>query len=265
MAGGGGKKPPWWAVLTLAAGLVALAVLLPFDLRRQQIGASEGAAAAPAEPPIHADRGPAPLAVVLGDSWSEGSGAEYPGGGFADQLAEAQGWRLINASQGGTGYVTDGPENYPKRAPLPERVPDVVAQGPDVVMVVAGLNDAGRDYTTEQLEGAVEATLRPLRDQLPEALVVVIGPFWPNEEPIDSALQVDAVIRQEAEDLGLPFVSPIEERWITGTNDGTPLGNRAQYIGTGVDGTHPTQAGHDYLADRIEQFLTTVPDVPSSS
>ncbi|MGY1631572.1 SGNH/GDSL hydrolase family protein [Geodermatophilus sp. SYSU D01186] len=265
MAGGGLEKPPRWALPAITAGLVAVAVLVPINLNRQQVDTSAAVSGTPVTPPVEVADGPFPIAVVMGDSWAEGSGAEYPGGGFAEQVAQAEGWRLINASQGGTGYVTDGPENYPKRAPLPERVPDVVAQQPDVVIVAAGLNDADRGYTTEQLTTAVQATLEPLRDQLPDALIFIVGPFWPNEEPIESALQVDAVVQDVTEELGLPFVSPIQERWITGSNEGTPLGNRAQYIGTGVAGTHPTQAGHDYLADRIEDALAAIPGVPRGS
>ncbi|MGY1774397.1 hypothetical protein ACI8AV_00920 [Geodermatophilus sp. SYSU D00804] len=53
----------------------------------------------------------------------------------------------------------------------------------------------------------------------------------------------------------------MDEEWITGSNDGTILGNRVQYIGP--DNAHPSQAGHDYLADRVEAWLDTVPDLPA--
>ncbi|MGY1774396.1 SGNH/GDSL hydrolase family protein [Geodermatophilus sp. SYSU D00804] len=133
-------------------------------------------------------------AVFIGDSWTEGTGADSPDRGWAPQVAQAEGWSIINAGQGGTGYVSDGPPEYPERAPLPDRVADVIAQDPDIVLVAAGINDAGRGYSDQQIIGAVEATLRPLREQLPDARVLVIGPWWNNGEPTKSAAAVNEIV-----------------------------------------------------------------------
>jgi lysophospholipase L1-like esterase len=200
-------------------------------------------------------------AVFFGDSWTEGTGADSPDRGWAPQVAQAEGWSIINTGQGGTGYVTDGPPESPERAPLPDRVADVVARDPEIVLVAAGINDAGRGYSNQQVTDAVEATLRPLTEQLPDARVLVIGPWWNNGEPTKSASTVNEIVQQVAADLGLPFVSPMAEKWITGSNDGTVLGNRVQYIGP--DNAHPSQAGHDYLAGKVEAWLDTVPDLPT--
>ncbi|MGY1736597.1 SGNH/GDSL hydrolase family protein [Geodermatophilus sp. SYSU D00684] len=262
MAGRQVEKPPRWALGLLVAGLAALIALVPVGMKRGLVDPSTRSGAGPTV--AQSSGGLAPIAIVMGDSWSEGAGADSPSGTYPEQVASAQGWRLINASQGGTGYVTDGPEEYPKRAPLPDRVADVVAQDPAVVIVAAGLNDAERGYTEQRIRAGVEATLRPLTEQLPDALVAVVGPFWPNEEPTPSVLLVDEVIQEVTEELGVPFVSPIQDRWITGTDDGTPLGNRAQFIATGSGGAHPTQAGHDYLAVKVQEFLAGIPDVPGS-
>lgn len=201
-----------------------------------------------------------PTVVFLGDSWGEGTGSDRKGGGLADQVAAAQGWRLVNASQGGTGYVTDGPAQYPDRAPLLDRVADVVGQAPDVVVVAAGINDANRNYPSEKIRAAVDATLTGLRTGLPKARVIVVGPFSPNADPTKSLGEVDRVVADVVTGMGLPFVSPLQDEWITGTSNGTVLGNRQRFIGP--DGAHPTQAGHDYLAKKISEFLATVPGLP---
>ncbi|MGY1774390.1 SGNH/GDSL hydrolase family protein [Geodermatophilus sp. SYSU D00804] len=201
-----------------------------------------------------------PRAVFLGDSWVEGAGSTYVGGGFAAQVAEAAGWQFINAGQGGTGYVTDGPPDYPDRSPLPSRVQDVIAQAPDVVIVAAGINDAGRGYGEELLSSAVAETLQSLQEGLPNAFMAVIGPFWPNEAPTQSVLDVDNVVREQCQEFDIPFVSPIAERWITGTNDGTVLGNRTRFISQ--DGANLTQEGHDYVAQKVLAFLQTQPGLP---
>ncbi len=257
------ERPPVWALVVAVVALVVLGALLPAALGKGRIdGTAEtpqpGAAAVPTG-------GPPPVAVFLGDEWTEGQGADSPTTAFAEQVARAHGWRLINAGQGGTGYVTDGPAASPGRSPLPERVADVVAQHPDVVIVAAGLDDAGQGYRGEQVTAAVRSTLEGLRQQLPDAFLAVIGPFWPNQEPIPSALEVDRAVSSVATELRLPFVSPISDKWITGTNDGTPLGNRARYIRTGDGGPTPTQEGHDYLATKINEWLDTLPDLPRGS
>jgi lysophospholipase L1-like esterase len=256
------ERAPKWALLGIVAGLVALIVLVPIGIKKTRVDPETAAAASAAATPSTSAIGEPtqPIAVFLGDSYTEGTGAENANRSFAAQVALQESWQLINAGQGGTGYVTDGPPQYPARDPLPDRVADVVSQHPQVVIVAAGIDDAERGYSVAQLTAGVQATLQPLRDQLPEAFIAVIGPFWPNEAPTASVDQVDQVVQDVAKKVGLPFVSPIEDKWITGTNDGTPLGNRVQYIGP--DGTHPTQAGHDYLASKIEDFLARQPNLP---
>ena len=209
------------------------------------------------DPVLPADRAPAhPRMVFLGDSWGEGAGSERSGGGLADQVALAQGWRLINASRGGTGYVTGLPSGSSDSAPLPDRVVTVVAKAPDVVIVAAGFSDAARGYTEERIRDGVERTLRSLRAQLPEAAVYVIGPFWNNGYPADSALLVDQVVAETAAALELPYISPIAQRWITGSRMRADPGNGVAYIGP--ESTNPSQSGHDLLAGLITDWLASV-------
>lgn len=201
-----------------------------------------------------------PVAVFLGDSWVEGTGADTAQVMFAQQVADTFGWQLVNGGQGGTGYLDEGPPEFPERGPIGERVAETVAAGPDIVIVAAGINDTGDGYASEEVTAAVTGALQALRDQLPGVPVVVVGPWWPNGFPTESAEMVDRVVTDVATALGLPFVSPMAEQWITGSNDGTVPGNREEFIGP--DGAHPSQAGHDYLAQKLVAWLQTVPGLP---
>jgi len=189
-----------------------------------------------------------PTAVFLGDSFVEGgqvSDAER----FVTLVSDHFGWTPVNEGEGGTGFITDGPAEFPERAPLTERVSAVVASAPDVVVVAAGINDTGRGYTDDQVRAAVTQTLTDLRAGLPNAQIYVVGPFWPNGYPTESALTVNAIVAEVAASLSMPFIDPIVGGWITGTNDGAEPGNRVDFIGP--DGTHPTVAGHAWIAEQI--------------
>jgi hypothetical protein len=191
-----------------------------------------------------------PRALFLGDSYTE------PQSSLATVASSALGWQHINASEGGTGFLTDGPAEFPERQPLPGRVAAAVATAPDIVVVAAGLNDANPAYSETSITAAVTETLTGLREGLPEADIYVIGPFWPNGFPNDAVLQVRDVERDVAASLGLPFVDPIAEGWITGTKDGKAAGNAVQMISD--DKTHPSVEGTQYLGEKVTAALTAL-------
>lgn len=240
---------PRWVVAALgAAGVLVVALaavalnpgLTPdssYDMAQQ---ASVLEPAAPA---------PIPLAVFLGDSFVEGSQVSLPER-FPFLLGATKGWQVDSRGEGGTGYVTDGPAEYPERSPFPGRVQGVIDAKPDIVIVAGGLNDTGPGYGDQQLTDAITNTLSPLRLALPDAQIVVVGPLWPNGFPPDSAIQVRDRMSAVASSLDLQFIDPIAELWFTGSRDGTTTpGNRTQFIL--ADGTHPNAAGHRYIAERL--------------
>lgn len=257
-----------WVVAPIAALIVAvLAVGVAAAVASSRVAPvsedelnriSEAASAASASEEAERPR----LLTFLGDSYGGGTGAAGPGRGLADQTAQQMGWRLNNLSQGGTGYVTKGPAGATDRGPFTDRIDQVIGSKPDVVIVAGGLNDMERDYSDDEVTKAVTTTLSGLQAGLPNVPIVVVGPWWGNSFPTTSAVAVDRDVQQVATSLGMPFVSPLQEQWITGSNDGTVPGNRSEYIGP--DKTHPSQAGHDYLASRIVAFLRTLPNLPAA-
>lgn len=67
---------------------------------------------------------------------------------------------------------------------------------------------------------------------------------------MDTALAALAAAR------GLRYISPIAEGWITGNGKvGATTGNGNADIYISSDGTHPSNAGHEYLAWRLAGHL----------
>jgi lysophospholipase L1-like esterase len=78
----------------------------------------------------------------------------------------------------------------------------------------------------------------------PTATFLVIGPPWPTADVPASVLQIRDVLNAGARAAGAAFVDPIADRWLV---------DRPDLIG--VDGVHPNDAGHEYLADKIAPLI----------
>jgi lysophospholipase L1-like esterase len=194
--------------------------------------------------------------VVLGDSYAEGSGADRVGGGYVQTFAAAMGWKVEVDAQGGTGYFAPGPptvDGLPSnRTSLVERstrrlTPDRI----NYVMVSAGINDRTPVEDERLIPAAVvgqraDLTFANLLAAYPGARLIVVGPFWPNDDPTAGMLAVRDEIERAAARHGALFIDPIAEQWITREN-------MIEMIS--ADGTHPTQAGHDYMAYRLMEGL----------
>ena len=187
-----------------------------------------------------------PVALWIGDSFTEAS--QVPEAErFPTLVSSHFNWHVENRAEGGTGYVTDGPAEFPEREPLPSHVASVVEAQPDVVFVAGGLNDTSRGYSEDQIRDAVRATLGDLRSGLPDAEIFVVGPFWPRGDPIAEVLLVRDIVKEESQSLGLPFLDPIDGGWV----------NRDASL-IGPDGTHPSAAGQAAIAQRLIDELTAL-------
>ncbi|MEV6841676.1 SGNH/GDSL hydrolase family protein [Streptomyces sp. NPDC051133] len=172
---------------------------------------------------------------ILGDSIARGSDeGGYGPHGWPALVAARLGLTLTLDGEGGTGYTTAGPQ--PGRRPYTQRVNDVVAAEPDLVVIEGSANDVSRSQT----QTAAVETLRQIRARLPHARILVIGPIYSFAQPIGST-PVDEAVGAAAMKLGLPYVSAVQRGWFRGSAH--------QLIGS--DGVHPTDAGHEYLAEQI--------------
>ena len=202
-----------------------------------------------------------PRLIVMGDSYTEGTGATTAFLGLPDVLSRRVNMTDTWASgSGGTGYLNVGAALTPPRVKLRDRVQtDVIAHNPRVVVIAAGVNDAA--YAAADV--GVEAGLLydAILTGLPNVELLIVGPWWPRNSSTLAAPRVairDA-LKAAALARGLYFIDSIAEEWITGTGTvAAPKrdGNADIYISG--DTTHPTDAGHKYLAERLAGHMLTL-------
>ncbi|WP_143153909.1 SGNH/GDSL hydrolase family protein [Rhodococcus rhodnii] len=222
-------------VVTIVAGTVYASVRPAPDSDYVSTYASPTAAAA------------APVrAVVLGDAYSEGAGAESSTQGFAMQVGSKFCWDTVVLGQSGTGYTVPAVASE-GRASFPDRVADVVAASPDVVVVQGSTIDTGGVEQTE----AASAVFGGLRAALPQASIVAIGPVAaPGVGQSDVLASRDAVA-EAAQAHGVVFLDPVEKQWLA----------QPEHFTDG--GVVPSAAGHTAFAEAIAAELTTMGAVRS--
>jgi lysophospholipase L1-like esterase len=210
------------AVLVLALGVLA------FQHARPDVSETVGnAPALPTPPP------PEAVVLVIGDSFVGGSlmntGPEWPA-----RMGAERGWVTVNEGSGGTGYINDGQTDD-----IPTRV-ESMEYGPDLIVVAGGINDAGK-YPTSAIVAAAGLTLDRLGERFTDVPVVMISPFA-NATVQKPTIELTKELRGFADDRGVPFL-----------NKSRLFEDRPDLIGD--DGTHPTDAGHELLAQSIGDDL----------
>lgn len=143
-----------------------------------------------------------PRVIVHGDSFSEGSGGGYSTRAWWRTMGNIVGWHDVwSTALGGTGWLATGPGGRPK---FRDRLAtDVYPYSPDILILAGGFNDAGSSQSLIQAE--VATTLAEVKTNLPNTLVIVIGPFgnsdiadattfWPVRDGIQAAAEAAGVI-----------------------------------------------------------------------
>jgi len=204
-------------------------------------------AASPADPAEPGDAAEpttpaqAPVAVFLGDSYTQGYGAVPVERRWSSLVAADAGWTEVNQGLGGTGYVTTATPHACGLDACPtyvERVPGVIAAAPDIVVIAGGQNDrwalAGNP---ERVRAAVDATFDGIRQGLPDARMIAVGPS--TAEPATALIvELDDWVQAAAERVGAEYVSLIDPVLIEESM-------------VAPDGVHVTDAGYRALADRV--------------
>jgi lysophospholipase L1-like esterase len=182
--------------------------------------------------------------AVIGDSYTTGSDL----GGLGPRGWTARAWRELAAqrtpisadvgAEGGAGYATRG-----TRGSVFEDLTGRTVKPDDALVVFFGSrNDEGVDPT--QFSTLAYSTFQLARRIAPAAMFLVIGPPWPTAEPPAAVVRIRDALRDQAGVAGAVFVDPIAEHWFVG---------RPGLIG--ADGVHPTDKGHEYLADMIAPLI----------
>lgn len=182
--------------------------------------------------------------AVVSDSYTTGTNE----GGQGPRSWPARAWKML--AQGGERVAPDvaaeGRAGYVVRGDHGSVFADLTARAvkPDDALVVffGSRNDEGVDPAV--LAQNIRKTFDLARRAAPSAKFLVIGPPWPTADVPPAMFAVRDALGAGAAAAGAAFVDPIAERWFV---------DRPDLIG--ADGVHPTDAGHEYLADMIAPLI----------
>ncbi|MFI7055034.1 SGNH/GDSL hydrolase family protein [Streptosporangium canum] len=180
--------------------------------------------ASPAPLPVRA-----PLVMIVGDSFTVGSGPVERWNSYAAKAARELGWQLVTAGAAGTGFVNPGPVNRTFERSFTEEL--AWRPAPDLLIVSGGHND--RRTRAGRVNRAAKRLLELVHARWPHTRVVVIGPIWMTRAP-RWAYRIRDAIAVAADEEEATFLDPLGERW-----------SRRLVL---PDGVHPTPAGHARLA-----------------
>lgn len=201
-----------------------------------------------------------PRVVVMGDSYTGGTGADSYLTGYVATFRDVMGWRdVVFSGSGGTGYLTVGVTGTTTFRGRVQN--DVIDLDPDVVIIAGGHNDYPT-YTQAQIEAEAKLLFETIHAALPDAHIFVVGPYAQGASDAEYASTVgvwiqNAVNAANAAKPGTVDAFVPAAGWFTGTGKvgaTTGSGNSDLYISG--DGVHPTQAGHDYMGYRLAEALS---------
>lgn len=184
--------------------------------------------------PVVASQGrPAPVALVVGDSYSEGYGATDPKSeGYVPLIAAATGWEMNVLTTSGGGYTKPGVNNNGPFGRL-LRDADLAGLSPDVIIIQGGINEPGTDAAT--MIAAVTDAAQIVRADLPTVPLVIVGLLQPTGAGPDYA--------QRARNAMQTATDAIDNALFIETDSLT-----YEVIG---DRIHPNTAGYSAIAETI--------------
>ncbi|WP_158437810.1 SGNH/GDSL hydrolase family protein [Naasia lichenicola] len=180
-------------------------------------------------------------AAFIGDSYSQGNGASSESLRWTSLLSAREQWKEMNFARGGSGYISTSGVTGCGLAYCPsylEMVPEVIASRPDIVVVAGGQNDFDDLEMDRYAEGSrIAAVYRALRDGLPDALIVAVGPSTPGLVA-GAVVELDSEVQDAAGAVNGIHVSLSEP-------------NAISRASLGPDGVHVDDSGHAAIAARV--------------
>jgi hypothetical protein len=170
---------------------------------------------------------------------------------------------MVNATVGGTGYVTFGANTYnvPTILTVAANQQLFASYAPSHVMISAGYNDSGLPWS--QVGPAALNAWTAARAIFPTAKITVTDGFAEAKGPDAPTLTQAANLLSLFSQWGDPnsrFVQAVgpsvNTSWTQGTGNagaGLTAGNACNFVGT--DTVHPTPAGAYYLATRMANAI----------
>jgi len=182
--------------------------------------------------------------AVISDSYTTGTDL----GGLGANGWPALAWRML-ADQGRSvtaDVAAEGRAGYGVRGDHNSTFGDLTARAvrPDDALVVFFGSRNDQPVDALEVAGLARNALELARRRAPTARLLVIGPPWPTADVPVRITQIRDALAVVAMASGARFVDPLVERWFVG---------RPDLIA--VDGVHPTDTGHRYLAERIAGLI----------
>lgn len=182
--------------------------------------------------------------AVISDSYTTGTDL----GGLGPNGWPALAWPML-ADQGRpvtADVAAEGRAGYGVRGDHNSTFGDLTARAvrPDDALVVFFGSRNDQPVDALEVAGLARTAFELARRRAPTARLLVIGPPWPTADVPLRVIQIRDALATVAEASGARFVDPLVERWFVG---------RPELIA--IDGVHPTDTGHRYLAERIAGLI----------
>lgn len=191
------------------------------------------------EPSAEVPAGEGPIVAFYGDSYTLGTGASSADNRWSTIISADRGWREVNPSVNGLGFVNNRPSVGDGDLPSV-----VIGVNPDIVFVTMGLNDNfSFDRAADDIQTQIGDDLARLDAALPAARFVVVEPFWYTDARPASVETIIGWVREAAADIDADYISGASH-WIEG---------HPEWMAT--DGLHPNDAGYAAMAERMDAEL----------
>lgn len=182
--------------------------------------------------------------AVISDSYTTGTDL----GGLGVNGWPSLAWRIL-AEEGrpvAADVAAEGRAGYGVRGDHNSTFGDLTARAvrPDDALVVFFGSRNDQPVDAIEVAGLARNAFELARRRAPTARFLVIGPPWPTADVPVRIMQIRDALAIVAQASGARFIDPLVERWFVG---------RPELIG--VDGVHPTDIGHRYLAERIAGLI----------
>ncbi|KQR26033.1 SGNH/GDSL hydrolase family protein [Microbacterium sp. Leaf151] len=188
----------------------------------------------------------APVVAFYGDSYTRGTGASSPEKRWSTVVSAERGWREINRSENGLGFVNRRASMGPGLDDIPALIID---DDPDIVFVTMGLNDNfSYDRAPDEIHTAIDSDLDRLRDGLPDARIIVVEPFWYTDDRPASVDVIAGWVEAAAERIDADHIDGASH-WL----DGHYADSSDSWMAS--DGLHPNDTGYAYMAERMDAAL----------
>lgn len=185
---------------------------------------------------------PKPVAVFIGDSYTQGAGGE---GGFVPIVCRELRWVCTNLGVGGTSHITNPVQQTAAEAQIAcgrdycpsyrEVIAEAAAANPAFVVVNGGRNMEWAD--PQVITDSVQLFYDELTAAVPNATIITVSPIWDDDVAPANMEQIKSIVRTVSDSKAAVFV-----------DIGEPLAGRPDLI---VDGVHPNQQGYELIAQAI--------------